>query len=168
MIRISYLFDEDAFVAANHAMWWRRRRSARTKYIGMAFLAALPLTLWLAVTKGMHFTFMAVMAANLLHWVFDWPLTRAIVRRRFPDMPSANRRIDWRIDENGLTVSTDAGESGTFGWDAVRDAWESPYGFVLAQDHNVTHWLPKEAFASEEDVEKMRALLESRVRTTAV
>ncbi len=167
MIRISYVFDEDAYIAAGHAMWWRKRQSARTKYLGIAFLAALPVSLWLAVTRGMHFTFLAVLAVNLLHWVFDWPLTRAIVRRRFTEMPSANRRIDWEIGEDGLTVSTDTGESGTFGWEMVREAWESPFGFILAQDHNVTHWLPKAAFASEEDVERMRDLLRRKVRPTA-
>ncbi len=167
MIRISYTFDEDAYVAASHAMWWRRRQSARTKYLGIAFLVALPVSLWLAVTRGMHFTFLAILAANLLHWVFDWPLTRVIVRRRFAEMPSANRRISWEIDEKGLTVSTDRGERGTFGWEAVREAWESPRGFILAQDRNVTHWLPKTAFASEEDIDRIRDLLNRKVRTKA-
>ncbi len=167
MIKISYTFDEDAYVAASHAMWWRKRQSARTKYLGIAFLLALPLSLWLALAKGMHFTFLAVLAVNLLHWIFDWPLTRAIVRRRFPEMPSANRSIDWEIDDDGLTVSMDSGERGTFPWEAVREAWEGPFGFVLSQDHNVTHWLPKAAFASEEDVEKVRDLLRRKVRSTA-
>ena len=167
MIRISYIFHEDTYIAASHAMWWRKRQSTRTKYLGLFFLAALPVSLRLAVAKGMHFTFLAVLAVNLLHWVFDWPLTRAIVRRRFAEMPSANRRIDWEIDENGLTVSTDSGESGTFGWEAVREAWESPFGFILAQDHNITHWLPKAAFASEADVERIRELLDRKVRRKA-
>ncbi len=167
MIRLSHDFDEAAFVEAHRAMWRRRRMSPRNRRIGWALLAALPLSAWLAVAKGMTFTFLAAVAANALHWVFDWPLTRAIVRRRYAQMPSAGRRISWEIGEERLRVRSSSGESGEFGWDVLTDAWESPGGFVLVQPHNVTHFLPRSAFGSEADVEALRRLIARHVRPKA-
>ncbi len=162
MIRLSHTFDEEEFVNANHAMWWQRRRSRRNRYLGMAFLAALPLAAW-AAARGMYFTFLAVVGVNLLHWVFDWPLTRAIVRRRFRDMPSAGQRLEWEIGPDTLRVHADNGEGGAFSWAEVRRAWEAPAGFVLARDGNITHWLPRSAFATEEDVERFRRWMAAKV-----
>ena len=163
MIRLSHTFDEEEFVRANHAMWWQRRRSPRNRYLGLAFLAALPLAAWLAAARGMYFTFFAVLGVNLLHWVFDWPLTRAIVRRRFRDMPSAGQRLEWEIGPEALRVRADDGEGGTFSWAEVRRAWEAPHGFVLARDGNITHWLPRQAFTSEEDVARFRQWMVEKV-----
>jgi len=156
MISLTYIFDEDTFLAANRAMWEQRRKTARNKWLGYAFLAALPVAAWLSLAKGMHFTLLAVIAANLLHWVFDWPLTRAIVRRRFKDMPSAGRRISWEIGPDKLKVMSNDGEGGEFPWDAITDVWEGSSGFVLFQPRNITHFLPRAAFESEADMERIR------------
>ncbi len=163
MIKLSHVFDEQTFIDANHGMWWRRRKGPRSRYLGLAFLAALPVALWLSVSRGMHFTLMAAGAANLLHWFGDWPLTRAMVRRRFAQMPSAGQRISWEIGEDGLKVISNAGEAGKFSWDNVTEAFETPRGFIIAQPHNVTHWLPRAAFASEEDIETLRGLIARKV-----
>ncbi len=165
MIRISHTFDEDAFIAANRAMWERRRMSPRNKWLGYAFLAALPVGLWLSLARGMHFTFLAIIAANLLHWVFDWPLTRAMVRRRFRDMPSAGRRISWEIGPDRLKVASDDGSSGEFSWEDLTGAWEASTGFILSQPHNVTHFLPRAAFASQKDMEQVRQWISRKVKT---
>ncbi len=159
MPRLSYVFDEDTFLAANHAMWWKKRNSTRTKYLGYAFLAALPIAAWLAVSKGMFFTLVAALAVNALHWFFDWPLTRAIARRRFASMPSSSQRISWDISDKGLRVSSDDSDGGLIKWDMLTDVWESPHGFVLSQPGNVHHWLPFSAFDSDGDIERMRGLI---------
>ena len=158
MIRLSYVLDEEAYLAANHAMWRKRRSSPRGRYTGYALLATLPLCGWLAAAWGMYFTFMAAIAANALHWFFDWPLTRAITRRRFADMPSKGRRIGWKIDEKGLRVSA-GDERGLIRWDMLQEAWEGPDGFVLSQPGNVNHWLPFSAFDGDSDIERMRGLI---------
>jgi hypothetical protein len=156
MIQLSYIFDEGTFLAANRAMWEQRRMTPRNKWLGYAFLAALPVAAWLSWSRGMHFTLLAVIAANLLHWVFDWPLTRAMVRRRFKDMPSAGRRISWQIGPDKLKVMSDGGDGGELPWTAITGVWEGSSGFVLFQPHNVTHFLPRAAFESEEDMERIR------------
>ena len=166
-IRLEYVFDEATLLAANHALWRRRRARPRTRLFGLALAAALPLSTWAMLRFGMYFTFLAVVAGNLLFWFFDWPLTRAVIRRRLADMPGLGRRFAWEIDENGLTVRGPDGEGGTIRWEGVEEAWEDDAGFVIVQPGNVSQWLPRDAFASAEDVAAFRDLLARRVRRAA-
>ena len=163
MIRLSYIFDEQTFIDANHALWLRKRREPKSRLFGWIFLAALPVAVWLAISRGMYFILLAVLAANALHWLFDWPLTRAIARRKFRQLPNAGQRIEWEIDANKLKV-TAGGESGDISWNALTDAYEADGGFILAQPHNVMHWLPKTAFSSEKEIEQMRHWIAQRAQ----
>ena len=166
-IRISYVFDEDVFLQAHRALWEKRRQEPRSRLFGLLWAAGLPLSTWLMLQYGMVFTFLAVVGGNLVYWIFDWPITRTILRRRFPNMPGANARFTWEISEEGLKVKGANGEGGLIRWQDVRALQEEREGFLLAQDYNVNQWLPKAAFRSEEDVQAFRALIARRVKTDA-
>ncbi len=162
MIRLEYVFDEQTFLDAHRALWRRKRQSRRSRLFGYGLAVALPLSTWAMLQWGMFFTFLAVVAGNLLYWVFDWPLTRAVVRRGFARLPGANARFTWKIDEGGLEVRDENGEGGLIPWNKVEAAWEDEAGFVIAQPGNVTQWLPKAAFRSEADIARFRELLKKK------
>ncbi len=159
VVRARYVLDEETFLQASRALWREGRRSARTRVRSAIVLAALPLGAWLAMAHGMWFTFFAIMALGLLHFVFDWPLTRAFVRRNFRQLPAAEREIEWRIGKKGLKVRIAGAEWQTIDWRALTDITEDQDGFVLHQPHNVHHWLPNRAFASENDLARFRQMV---------
>ena len=164
-IHLRYVMDEPTFLDATHALWEWGRKQKRVRLRTWLLLAALPITGYLALAYGMWFTFFAVVALALLHFVFDWPLSRAFARRGFARLPIANAPLAWRIDENGLEVRVGAGnrvEKARYSWDALTTASEHTKGFVLHHAHNVHHWLPKAAFASDADVARLRRLLQRR------
>jgi hypothetical protein len=107
----------------------------------------------------MWFTFLAILALAALHFVFDWPITRAFLRRNFTQLPAANRRLRWRISDAGLTVRVEGEEEARIPWDAFTEVIEDEDGFILSQPHNVRHWLPKKAFETDADIERLRQLL---------
>ena len=159
-IELSYVLDEPTFLQAGHALWrvGRRRRSVQVR--SWILLAALPLGLFLALRYGMWFTFLAILALAALHFVFDWPLSRAFMRRGFEQLPAANRAMHWRIDERGLRVRVEGEDEALISWSALIRVVEDEAGFILFQPHNVHHWLPREAFASSRDIERFRQLVE--------
>ncbi len=160
-IRARYRLDEETFLQASHALWRKGRRSKKVRVRSAIVLAALPLGAWLAMAYGMWFTFFAIIALALMHFVFDWPLTRAFVRRQFAQLPSAGKTLRWEIDRKGLKVRID-GEEGDWqriDWEALTDITVADEGFILHQPHNVNHWLPLRAFATEEDLGRFRELV---------
>ncbi len=164
IIRVSYVFDETVFLQAHRALWEKRRQEPRNRLFGLLWGAGLPLSAWLMMQYGMVFTFLAVLGGNLVYWIFDWPITRAILRRRFTNMPGANARFTWEISEEGLRVKDMRGDGGLIRWADVRALDEEREGFLLAQDHNVNQWLPKEAFRSDSELQAFRDLIARKVR----
>ena len=159
-IELSYVLDETTFLQAGHALWRAGRRRKNAQVRSYLLFAAIPLGLFLALQYGMWFTFLAILALAALHFVFDWPLSRAFMRRAFGQLPAANRAMHWRIDETGLRVRVDGEEEGRIPWHALTGVVEDEAGFILFQPHNVHHWLPKPAFASSADIERFRHLLQ--------
>ncbi len=164
-IRLSYTLDEATFLEATRAMWRLARQHRKIRLRGYFFAALLPLGAWLAVRFGMMVTFLAIIGINLVHWVFDWPIARAIARRQFTHLPGAGARMDWRIDESGFHIHMPGAEPALIRWDMLSGATEVARGFILAQPGNVHHWLPKDAFDSEEDIATLRAWLRQRLPT---
>jgi hypothetical protein len=69
--------------------------------------------------------------------------------------------VRWVVDEDGFRGSTD-NSSSEFSWDAVRKVVFSEEGFLLYQYPAVV-FLPREAFASDEDLQWMRSTSEGKV-----
>ncbi len=166
-IELSYVLDEPTFLEAGHALWRTSRRRKGVRVRSYVLLAALPVGLWLALRYGMWFTFFAILALAALHFVFDWPLTRAFMRRGFSHLPAANRAMRWRIDDTGLLVQVEGDAPARISWQALTNVVEEEAGFILFQPHNVHHWLPKAAFASTDDIERFRHLLRHHAPTSA-
>ena len=159
-IRLSYVLDEPAYLEAGKALWRAGRRDRKVLVRSYLLLAAIPAGLFLALNYGMWFTLLAILALASLHFVFDWPITRAFMRRNFPHLAAANRAMTWRIDDEGLRVRMEGAEEGHIPWDALTGVTEDEAGFILFQPHNVHHWLPKAAFPSSEAIDRFRRLLE--------
>ncbi len=164
-IELHYVLDEDTFLQASQALWRRNRRQRRIQVRGWLLAAALPATAFLALRYGMWFTFFAVIALALLHFVFDWPLTRAFARRGFRQLPAANQPFRWQIGEDGLRLWLGEGaqaQQAEIGWDQLTGITEDEAGFILHQPHNVHHWLPKAAFTDVADAQRFMELLRNR------
>ena len=157
-VRLRYTLDEDTFLQATRAMWWLGRRQRKVRIRGWLFAAALPVAGWLAVQHGMVVTLLAVIGINLVHWVFDWPIARAMSRRQFPHLPAAGKTLCWEIDETGFQLRVDNEPPARITWKMLIDIIETPEGFILAQPHNVHHWLPRAAFFPD-SIEPFLALL---------
>ena len=170
-IELQYVMDEATFLDANHALWQWGRRQKRIRVRSWILLAALPITAFLALRWDMWFTFLAVIALALLHFVFDWPLSRAFARRTFARLPIANRPMHWRIGKDGLQVRIGEGEEAeeaTLPWKSLVAVSEHDAGFILHQPHNVHHWLPRAAFGGEAQLQRFRQLLTAQLPDTAV
>ncbi len=158
-IQLRYVLDEPTYLQAGRALWRAGRRERKALVRSYLLLAAIPLGVFLALNFGMWFTLLAILALAALHFVFDWPITRAFMRRNFAQLPAADRAMHWRIDDTGLTVRVEGENTARIPWSGLTGVAEDEAGFILFQPHNVHHWLPKEAFASREDVERFRQLL---------
>jgi len=161
-IELAYALDEPTYLEAGRALWRAGRKEKKTLVRSYLLLAAIPVGLFLALNYGMWFTFFAILALAALHFVFDWPITRAFLRRNFAQLPAANRHMRWRIDSSGVTVRVEGEEEAHIPWEAFIDVIEDEDGFILSQPHNVRHWLPKKAFETEEDIERLRQLVQRR------
>ena len=159
-IELAYVLDEPTYLEAGQALWRAGRKERKTLVRSYLLAAAIPVGLFLALNYGMWFTFLAILALAALHFVFDWPITRAFLRRNFPHLPAANRAMRWRIDDAGLTVKVEGEEEARIPWDAFIEVIEDEDGFILTQPHNVRHWLPKKAFETDADIERLRQLLQ--------
>ena len=158
-IELAYVLDEPAYLEAGQALWRAVRRERSAQVRTWLLMAAIPVGLFLALQYGMWFTFLAILALAALHFVFDWPITRAFLKRNFSQLPSADKAMRWRIDDNGLTVKVEGEEQASIPWNAFIGVIEDEDGFILTQPHNVRHWLPKKAFETDEDIERLRQLL---------
>ena len=158
-IELAYVLDEPTYLEAGRALWRAGRRERKTLVRSYLLAAAIPVGLFLALNYGMWFTFFAILALAALHFVFDWPITRAFLKRNFSQLPAANKAMRWRIDDNGLMVKAEGEEEARIPWDAFLEVIEDKDGFILTQPHNVRHWLPKKAFETNEDIERLRQLL---------
>ena len=154
-IDLLYVFAQNTFMDANKALWQVRRNSTKSRLLGWLLLACLPLALWLAVYHGMFFILLAVVIANAMHWIFDWPLTRTIIMRKFKQAPLAGKPITWKINATTLKVKA-AGKTSKILWKDIIQAYETEKGFVLAQSGGITHWLPIAAFSTKRDADQMR------------
>ena len=151
--------DEDAFLAAAHALWRKGRQRRGMRLRSVVLLVALPIGVWLAIAHDMWFVLLAIVALALLHFVFDWPLTRAFARRNFARLPAAGREIVWEIDERGLKTRIGDGEWERIAWKALADITATDAGFLLHLPPNGHYWLPMRAFASDDDLARFRALV---------
>ena len=158
-IELSYVLDEPTFLEAGHALWRAGRNSGSVRARTLLLAAAIPVGLFLALQYGMWFVFLAILALAALHFVFDWPLTRAFMKHGFPQLPAANKALHWRIDETGVRVRVAGEEEAHIPWNAFIEVVEDEDGFILSQPHNARHWLPKKAFERDEDIERLRYLL---------
>jgi len=86
-------------------------------------------------------------------------LTFRHVRKQFRQNPSRDKQITWIVTEDTLNNETDASKA-TFTWKMLIDARELPEGFLLFPQPRLAHWIPKHAFASAEDLDAFRGLIQ--------
>jgi hypothetical protein len=94
-----------------------------------------------------------------LHLVNYFVFQPAALARRL----GYDEKPNWRLDENGLVIRTDKGDT-RIGWDQYRQAYESRDYFILVYSAGmkILHVLPKRDLKSSGQETGLRKLLESK------
>ena len=83
------------------------------------------------------------------------------IRRRFAKRPDCGAEVEWRINENGIRISTTLSKS-EFAWKALVEVVRSPKGFLFYPTPQIFHWVPRYGFASDAEYDRLTSLAQSQ------
>ena len=86
-------------------------------------------------------------------WVYGF-----FFNRRLRASPFYGKPIHWRIETHAISGETE-GANWTFAWDKFHETFTTPDGLLLFPYKNAYYWLPKKAFASEQDYEEAKRII---------
>jgi hypothetical protein len=91
----------------------------------------------------------------------SFPLwSRWLVARNWRKSPNAGRTFVWVISADNLHVDW-GGSQSTLGWDQITRVIESKHGLLLYTQPSLANWIPKHAFSSDADLDKLRSMIQS-------
>jgi hypothetical protein len=155
--RVTY-HSEDIARAMQHFLRHRRSPGRRALFGAVLLLAladlklggggaAFGLMVWLAL----------VFASTQIY------LTRVYPARLFRREAAFQGEHLWEFTDDGVFVRRPDAEA-RLGWPAVQQVWESTDGFLVFPQHNHFHYIPKRAFRSEEEMDRLRELAQRHTR----
>jgi len=80
-----------------------------------------------------------------------------IIRRQFAKRPDRDSEIEWRISANAIHARG-AHSNSEFTWPALAKVVQTPAGFLFYPTAQIFHWLPRHAFSSDMDYERLSLL----------
>lgn len=138
--------------------------SAEMTRILMPFLRVMPiigacvLASQMIYTRGVQLVFPIFVGLLLI----GMPLyIRWAAVRTFKTMPNANKSVRWVIGPEELSVESSIGTS-RFTWAGIIRARETRHGFLLFTHPRIAHWLPRSAFKSADDLQRVLAWIRAR------
>lgn len=90
-------------------------------------------------------------------FTMDWA-----ARRQFRRRPDQNIEIEWRIGPQGIHSQSKLGEA-RVSWESFVKVVPTSDGFMFYHLENYWHWLPRTAFASDADFERVARWIESNL-----
>lgn len=117
----------------------------------------LAMTLILALTQGKNVLDFSALLFFGAVFVSIPALTVWSAKRNFRKNPSANKTIRWTISEQGLKNETEGAEI-RFMWDKLIKVEESKSGFLLFPQPRLAHWIPKNSFRNDTEMNNFRNL----------
>lgn len=126
------------------------------------FMIGLQLVRGVSVSQAV-FTQLPWVVGFPLIWLVGIPvLQRWSAYRAFRVTPAAQGDRQYTFDESQISVAT-ALSSSALDWRAIVRFVETPELFLLFLNQQAAHFIPKSAFASNEDLTRFRTLLENKV-----
>ena len=112
-------------------------------------------------SKTRSFDVGPLIALGLAVAVVSWISSRRNTTQAFQTLPWRNQMQKWEITPQGLTLTCDAFTS-TMKWDMVQKiAWQED-GFLVYPSAGDGHWLPKDAFDSDEQIAMFRNMAQEQ------
>lgn len=90
---------------------------------------------------------------------------RWLLRRQFAKRPDKDTEIEWQITPDKVFIKSGLG-SGECEWRAFAKMVRAPDGLMFYPNEQIFHWLPRSAFASAGDFDKVIELAKSKVQRT--
>jgi hypothetical protein len=128
-----------------------------TRWIGVVMLSAGLSAAFLA--EGDLSTLIPVVIVSAF-LILAPVLMRLAAGAQFKSMPLADKEVIWEIDEDRLR-NRGEGFDATLEWKILYEVTEIHDGFLLFIQKRLAHWLPKAAFASQEDIAALGSLIRS-------
>ena len=75
-----------------------------------------------------------------------------------------NKQIEWKINAEKIIHRILNISESTFSWDLIYGVLDTPEGFLLYPQQHMFYWLPKKAFANEEDFAQFAYLAHNKVQ----
>lgn len=163
-IRLQYHYDLGDLQEAQRTVlrrWWRRLRGRL-----LLILSVFALFMFLLAEMDRHSPWVPGFLGSLLTiavLVFGaWLKSRKPARNIWALNPLLKQRFDTEVDQRGIR-SKCAIASSERDWQAFTGFFESETLFHIQQGPNQFLWLPKRAFAGEQEIERMRQLMRSKL-----
>ena len=160
-MQISYKWTKERFLEAGRANYYFKLQALKFRlpgYLGLAFMLA---GAYFAYSKGVYAT-LTVATFLTVYWYFlRWPLYSLQLAHQFKKHVSKDQDITWEMDTDSFSIKSVSG-FGKYSWDAVTDLAEMENGFLVYQ-YPIYYWLPKDSFASENDIAWFRNTIIDRI-----
>ncbi|MDF1852226.1 MAG: YcxB family protein [Verrucomicrobiales bacterium] len=160
-MKLEYQISEDDFMEAYEAFWRSKNLGGKTELIcgaaavigGVALLSAASPIGWILLVAG-------VILAALV------PIRSFLHRRAYRENPAFSGLTSVSFEDEVIEVVSLVGES-RLSWSVYLSAMESDFFFLPMISKRSFSIIPKRAFATEDDLDAFRELLESKLGPTA-
>jgi hypothetical protein len=164
-ISLSYRWGEEEFLTSNRIHYRLRMKEPAFRFLGYFLVLSVAYGLFITLAHGIYPILVVTLLFALYWYVLRWRIQRGRLLKDFRTKAKAVPEVQWTIDEDGFKGKTDDGSS-EFSWDTVRKAVFSEEGFLLYQ-YPAILFLPRKAFASDEDLQWMRSTCGSKAEKYA-
>lgn len=162
-----FLWTEDELQVAlrnyyQHA-GWRFARLGLICLCGVAMLASLVIFATWNVPED--FAVIPVVSGIVLICLLasrGLTVSRYSVRRQFRKRPDQNVDLEWRFGPDEIQTRSSLGES-RFNWSAFVKVIKTPEGLLLYSLTNFFQWLPRHAFESDADFQRVTTWAQQKV-----
>lgn len=92
----------------------------------------------------------------------SFAVSRYSVRRQFRKRPDQNIDLEWRFGPDEIQTRSSLGEA-RFNWSAFVKVIKTPEGLLLYNLTNFFQWLPRHAFESDADFQRVTTWAEQKI-----
>lgn len=99
-----------------------------------------------------------------LFYIFLSKLNLILFARNIKRLNYENKEVEWEISRDKIVYRIINLTESTCSWELIQGVLDTPKGFLLYPQKNTFHWLPKQAFAKEEDIALFAFIAQNQVK----